>query len=509
MTTSNQINRAMLVILDGVGISSDKDNNGFALAETPNLDSLLNDYPGATVDASGKCVGLPEGQMGNSEVGHMIIGCGKIFKQDLVIINEAINDGSFFENECIINSINKVRDSENDLHLLGLASGGGVHSHINHLYALLKLCKEYDIKPKLHLFSDGRDCPPESALDIFKDIDIKLKELGGEIYTISGRYYAMDRDSRWDRTELSWNAIINNKGEMANDYEDAINKSYSNGTSDEFILPTVLKNAKKVKKDDALLFFNFRNDRTRQIARAISVERFDNFKRTNNNTAYSITTMTEYDPYLPCPVAFRIRPPEVTLGSVISDLGLKQFHCAETEKYPHVTFFINGGKEEPYAGEKRVLVPSPNVATYDLKPEMSCHEVANEVISALKNSDYKLIVVNFANGDMVGHTAKKEPIIKAMEHLDRAIGKIITEAIKNDVATVITADHGNVDEIMNRTTGLPNTQHSMNPVPCIIVDRNNKWSVTKSGGLSNIAPTVLKLMNIDPPGSMTSESLIK
>jgi len=508
MTTENT-NRALLIILDGVGIGPNNDNSGWSLANTPNIDLLLKDYPSTSIEASGKSVGLPDGQMGNSEVGHMIIGSGTIFKQDLVIINEAIENGSFYSNEALLNSILTVKNTDNDLHLLGLISPGGVHSHSDHLIALLKMCKSYGVSPKLHLFTDGRDDDPKSALKIFEDLQRHLDEYGGEIYTICGRYYAMDRDQRWERTELAWDAIVNNKGKSAKDYNQLITNSYKKNITDEFILPTCLDNSKPLKKNDSLLFFNFRNDRTRQIARALNVERFENFRRTNNDTAYSITTMTEYDPYLSCPVAFRTKSPDMTLGSIVSDLGLKQFHCAETEKYPHVTFFINGGREEPYPGEKRVLIPSPNVATYDLKPEMSCKEVAEEVIRAIKNPEYKLIVVNFANGDMVGHTAVKDAIIEAMNELDSVIGEVVCEAIGANVSTLITADHGNVDEINNPKTGKPNTQHSLNPVPCIIVDNNKKWNIiNENGGLSNIAPTMLTLMGIKKPKEMTSESLI-
>jgi 2,3-bisphosphoglycerate-independent phosphoglycerate mutase len=503
--------RALLIILDGVGVAPDGDNNGWSLANTPNIDLLRHDYPSTIIDASGESVGLPDGQMGNSEVGHMIIGSGTIFKQYLVVINEAINDSSFFENETLLNTILSAKKSGNNLHLLGLVSYGGVHSHISHLVALLKLCSSHGVSPKLHIFSDGRDSDPQSATKIFQDLDVYLKEYGGEIYTISGRYYAMDRDQRWDRTELSWQAIVNNKGVLAKNYQDAIKNSYAKNITDEFILPTVLDGAQPLKMNDSLLFFNFRNDRTRQIARALNVERFDNFKRTNNNVAYSISTMTEYDPYLSCPVAFRSKTPDLTLGSVVSNLGLKQFHCAETEKYPHVTYFINGGKEEPYPGEKRVLIPSPNVATYDLSPEMSCKEVSEEVIRAINDDEYKLIIVNFANGDMVGHTAIKDAIILAMEALDAVLGEVVCEAIGANVSTIITADHGNVDEINNLETGNPNTQHSLNPVPCIVIDNNNEWKIIneKNAGLSNIAPTLLTLMGIEKPKEMTSKTLIE
>ena len=502
--------RALLIILDGVGVAPDGDNNGWSLANTPNIDLLRNDYPSTIIDASGKSVGLPDGQMGNSEVGHMIIGSGTIFKQYLVVINEAINDSSFFVNETLLNTILSAKKSGHNLHLLGLVSYGGVHSHISHLVALLKLCSSHGVSPKLHLFTDGRDSDPQSAMQILQDLDVYLKEYGGEIYTISGRYYAMDRDQRWDRTELSWQAIVNNKGDLAKNYEDAIKNSYAKNITDEFILPTVLDCAQPLQMNDSLLFFNFRNDRTRQIARALNVDRFDNFKRTNNNMAYSISTMTEYDPYLSCPVAFRSKTPDLTLGSVISNLGLKQFHCAETEKYPHVTYFINGGKEEPYPGEKRVLIPSPNVTTYDLSPEMSCKEVSEEVIRAINDDEYKLIIVNFANGDMVGHTAIKDAIVLAMEALDEVLGEVVCAAIGKNVSTLITADHGNADEINNLITGKPNTQHSLNPVPCIVVDNNKTWEIVNhSGGLSNIAPTLLMLMDIEKPKEMTAASLIK
>ena len=503
---NDDIRRAMLIILDGVGLGETKENSGLSLANTPNLDALLNDYPMSKIDASGKSVGLPPGQMGNSEVGHMVIGCGQVFKQDLVVINESIKDKTFFSNDCLTSAIKKAKDSKNNLHLLGLASPGGVHSHIEHLYALIELCNQYGVEPKLHLFTDGRDCAPEASLEYFNELNKKLMNFGGEIYTISGRYFAMDRDLRWDRTEKCWNVIVNNKGNYAENFEEALKNSYTNGITDEFLIPTFLKNAKPLKKNDSLIFFNFRNDRTRQIARALNVERFDNFKRTNNNTAYSIVTMTEYDPFLSCPVAFRLKPPQETIGSIVSNLGFKQFHCAETEKYPHVTFFINGGREDPYKGEKRVLVPSPDVPTYDLKPEMSCHEVSMEVINALKNDEYKLIVVNYANGDMVGHTAKKDAIIEAMEFLDKSLGDVISAALENDVATLVTADHGNVDEILDEK-GKPNPKHSCNPVPCVVIDKLKKWKIEKSGGLSNIAPTVLDLMNIEKPSKM-NKSLI-
>ena len=503
--------RTLLIILDGVGVAPDGDNNGWSLANTPNIDLLMHDYPSTIIEASGKSVGLPEGQMGNSEVGHMIIGSGTIFKQYLVVINEAINDSTFYENKTFLAAILAAKKTGHNLHLLGLVSYGGVHSHINHLFALLKLCSLHGVSPKLHLFTDGRDSDPKSAFNIFNDLDIQLKEYGGEIYTISGRYYAMDRNQRWDRTELSWQAIVNNKGDLAKNYEDALKNSYANNITDEFILPTVLDGAEPLKINDSLLFFNFRNDRTRQIARALNVDRFDNFKRTNNNVAYSISTMTEYDPYLSCPVAFRSKTPGLTLGSVVSNLGLKQFHCAETEKYPHVTYFINGGREEPYPGEKRVLIPSPNVATYDLSPEMSCKEVSEEVIRAIKDDEYKLIIVNFANGDMVGHTAIKDAIVLAMEALDAVLGEVVCEAIGANVSTIITADHGNVDEINNPETGNPNTQHSLNPVPCIVIDNNNKWKIIneRNAGLSNIAPTLLTLMGLEKPKEMTSKTLIE
>ena len=503
--------RTLLIILDGVGVAPDGDNNGWSLANTPNIDLLMHDYPSTIIEASGKSVGLPEGQMGNSEVGHMIIGSGTIFKQYLVVINEAINDSTFYENKTFLAAILAAKKTGHNLHLLGLVSYGGVHSHINHLFALLKLCSLHGVSPKLHLFTDGRDSDPKSAFNIFNDLDIQLKEYGGEIYTISGRYYAMDRNQRWDRTELSWQAIVNNKGDLAKNYEDALKNSYANNITDEFILPTVLDGAEPLNINDSLLFFNFRNDRTRQIARALNVDRFDNFKRTNNNVAYSISTMTEYDPYLSCPVAFRSKTPDLTLGSVVSNLGLKQFHCAETEKYPHVTYFINGGREEPYPGEKRVLIPSPNVATYDLSPEMSCKEVSEEVIRAIKDDEYKLIIVNFANGDMVGHTAIKDAIVLAMEALDAVLGEVVCEAIGANVSTIITADHGNVDEINNPETGNPNTQHSLNPVPCIVIDNNNKWKIIneRNAGLSNIAPTLLTLMGLEKPKEMTSKTLIE
>ncbi len=498
---------ALLVILDGFGINPDPTNNAIAIAATPNFDRYFAGYPMTTLEASGRGVGLPAGQMGNSEVGHMTIGCGSIVKQDLVRIDDAIEDGSFFENPALLSAVESARAAERPLHLMGLVSDGGVHSHIDHLEALIRLCQRHQVLPQLHMITDGRDTAPQAALSYLPRLEALLQESGGRIGTVSGRYYAMDRDQRWDRVKMAFDNIAHGRGVDAETAQQAIEQSYANGNGDEFILPTRLPGLQTLEAGDELVFFNFRNDRARQICAAFALDQFDDFDRGSDFRPLGLTTMTYYDARLGAPVAYAPVRPEITLGSVISDAGLRQLHCAETEKYAHVTFFFNGGREPPYLGEERRLIDSPRVATYDLKPEMSAPEVADAVIEALESGDFHFIVVNFANGDMVGHTAVREAVIRAVEVLDFEVGRVLEAAIEHDYAVLLTADHGNCDEMVDPTSGKPHTQHSNHPVPCLVIDPDVR-SLREGENLSAIAPTVLQLMGLPQPPEMTGQTVI-
>jgi 2,3-bisphosphoglycerate-independent phosphoglycerate mutase len=497
----------LLCILDGFGINADPTHNAIIQARTPNFDHYFSTYPMTTLEASGRGVGLPVGQMGNSEVGHMTIGSGTIVKQDLVRIDDAVEDSSFFENPVLLGAVQASKNANRPLHLIGLVSDGGVHSHIDHLCALIRLCHQYEVVPQVHMITDGRDTAPQAALSYLPDLEALLDQCGGHIGTVSGRYYAMDRDQRWDRVKLAWDNIVLGKGIAADSAQAAIQQSYDDGTSDEFILPTRLPGLQALQPEDAMIFFNFRNDRVRQICAAFAVEDFEDFERGPGYRPITVTCMTHYDSRLESPVAFAPIRPETTLGSIISDAGLTQLHCAETEKYAHVTFFFNGGREAPYPGEERSLIQSPRVATYDLQPEMSAPEVADQVIEAMQSGSFDFIVVNFANGDMVGHTAVRDAIIKAVEALDREVGRVIEAAIASNYAVVLTADHGNCDEMVDPKTGKPHTQHSNHPVPCLVIDAEVK-TLEQGENLSAIAPTVLQLMGIPQPPAMTGRSVI-
>ncbi len=498
---------ALLVILDGFGINPDPTHNAIAQAKTPNFDRYFADYPMTTLEASGRGVGLPAGQMGNSEVGHMTIGSGTIVKQDLVRIDDAIEDGSFFENPALLSAVAAAREAQRPLHLIGLVSDGGVHSHIDHLGALIRLCHRHQVVPQVHMITDGRDTAPQAALSYLPGLEALLDECGGHIGTISGRYYAMDRDQRWDRVKMAWDNIVHARGIAAETAEQAIEQSYAAGNNDEFILPTRLPGQQQLQAGDEMIFFNFRNDRARQICAAFALDHFEEFERGAEYRPINLTTMTYYDAKLGSPVAFAPMRPETTLGSVISDAGYRQLHCAETEKYAHVTFFFNGGREPPYLGEERKLVESPRVATYDLQPEMSAAGVADAVIDALQSGGFEFIVVNFANGDMVGHTAVREAIIEAVEVLDHEVGRVLEAAIASQFAVVLTADHGNCDEMVDPVTGKPHTQHSTHPVPCLIIDPEVK-TLLQGQNLSAIAPTILQLMGLAKPVAMTGDSVI-
>lgn len=497
---------SLLIILDGFGMNPSKINNAVIEAHTPNLDRYFSSYPHTALEASGIGVGLPVGQMGNSEVGHMTIGCGSIVKQDLIRIDDAIEDGSFFTNPALVSAIKQAQQKDRPLHLIGLVSDGGVHSHINHLVALIKMCAQYHVVAQVHLITDGRDAAPKSAMSFIPEIELTLSEYGGVIGTISGRYYAMDRDRRWSRTELAWNAIVNGEGNQAKNITLAIQDAYDAGESDEFIKPTILPDYIPIEKGDELIFFNFRNDRSRQLTAALSHGDFSCFER-GDFEPITVTCMTQYDPEFLTPIAFPPMRPKVTLGRIVSQAGYRQLHCAETEKYPHVTFFFNGGREHRFPGEDRNMIPSPDVSTYDLMPEMNAKAVADEMITALKSHEYEFLVVNFANGDMVGHTAVREAILKAVETLDLEVGRVLDIAVDEGYSIILTADHGNCDEMVDPVTGEPHTQHTIYPVPCMIIDEV-PWRLATGENLSAIAPTLLQLMGIAQPEEMQGKSLL-
>lgn len=496
----------VLIILDGFGVNPSKVNNAIHMAHTPRLDEYFSQYPHTTLHASGHAVGVPDGQMGNSEIGHMTLGCGSIIHQDIMRIDAAIENSEFFENPAFIDALLKAKLTNRPLHLLGLVSDGGVHSSLNHLLALFRLCKRNSVKPLLHMITDGRDTPPKSALSYLRQIEPALHESGGAIVTIMGRYYAMDRDNRWDRIELAWRAIVHGKGHQAHSAETTLRSAYAAGDSDEFLHPAVLPTWQAPEPGDPLISFNFRKDRPRQIVNALGGHDFHGFDR-GQAPIFSITTMMPYDKDPGMPSAFQPEQPAITLGEVLSQQGLRQFHCAETEKYPHVTYFFNGGHFDPYPGETQLLIPSPKVATYDLKPSMSADKVADAVIEAIAEGVYSFIVVNFANGDMVGHTAKPDAVIEAIETLDREAGRVMDAAVAHEYSILLTADHGNCEELIDPVTGAPHTQHTLYPVPCLIVDEQ-AWQLSCSGGLANVAPTILQMLGLEQPVNMTASSLL-
>jgi 2,3-bisphosphoglycerate-independent phosphoglycerate mutase len=498
----------LLVILDGFGVNPSRINNAVQEANTPRLDEYFSKHTHTTLDACGGSVGLPDGQMGNSEVGHMTLGCGAIMRQDLVRINDSIESGEFFEKAALVAAVEDAAEQERPLHLVGLVSDGGVHSHIDHLFALIDLCLRHKVKPVVHMITDGRDTAQMSALVYLAELENKLEDTGGCIATICGRYYAMDRDHRWDRTEVAWRAMVKGEGVLHEDTARyAIEAAYALEQTDEFIKPIVLDGCERIQSDDSVIFFNFRNDRPRQLAKALSVtDDFDNFD-VGDYTGATVTCLTEYDPEFLLPIGYAPERPQYTLASVVSRAGHKQFHCAETEKYAHVTYFFNGGKKKPFAGEDHVMVHSPDVATYDLKPEMSAEGVADKVIEALESNQYGFILVNFANGDMVGHTAMRDAVIAAVEALDTQVGRVLDAAKEAGFSVVLTADHGNCDEMVDPVTQEPHTQHTLYPVPCMVIDQDN-WHLLPGGGLSYVAPTVLQLMGLQQPESMTGKSLL-
>ena len=502
-----------LIIMDGFGYSKEKDGNAVFSAKTPELDRISSEYPGTLMRASGLDVGLPDGQMGNSEVGHTNIGAGRIVYQDLTRVTKSIDDGDFFENEVLCHAMDNAK--ENALHIMGLLSDGGVHSHIYHLKALLKMAKEKGVeKVYVHAFTDGRDTDPRSAVGYAKETLETMKEVGaGEFASVSGRYYAMDRDKRWERIELAYNAMVKGEGNTSECIIDAIEKSYADDVNDEFIVPTVITKEGKpvatIKENDSVVFFNFRPDRARQITRAIAVDDFDGFKRDFFKTYF--VCLTEYDAAIEKHVNVAYKPETLvnTLGEYLANNGKNQLRAAETEKYAHVTFFFNGGVEEPNKNEDRLLIPSPKVATYDLQPEMSANELLSKTIAKIEEDKYDFIAINFANPDMVGHTGSIEATVKAVETVDNCVGKLVDKILEKGGSAIITADHGNAELMTDPETGKTVTAHSTNPVPYIVVGEEDKNAKLMDGGrLSDIAPTVLDMLHMEQPEEMTGHSLI-
>ena len=504
----------VLLILDGYGERKEKDGNAIALANTPVMDKLKKEFPYVEGQASGLFVGLPDGQMGNSEVGHMNMGAGRIVYQELTRITKAIEDGDFFENKALKEAVEHCKKENTALHFMGLVSSGGVHSHIGHIYGLLELAKRAGLKKVyLHAFLDGRDTPPDSGKSFLMDVEKKMQELGvGEIATISGRYYAMDRDKNYDRVEKAYRAMVDGTGEKASSVEEAIDASYAKKVYDEFVLPTVIEKdgaVHTVSDGDAMIFFNFRPDRAREICHAFCDNEFNFFNRGARKKVFFVC-FTDYDPTIPNKrVAFEKEEIHNTLGEVVSNLGKNQLRIAETEKYAHVTFFFNGGKEEPYKNEDRILVPSPKeVPTYDLKPEMSCYTVTEKLTEAIRSGKYDLVVANFANPDMVGHTGVLSAAIKAIEVVDECMGKVVDAVESMHGNLFILADHGNADIMIDEKTGEPYTAHTTNPVPFILVS-DERHKLREGGCLADVAPTLLELMGIPQPKEMTGKSLLE
>ncbi len=505
----------MLMILDGFGISENENGNAIAAAKKPNLDKYISKYPNTKIAASGLKVGLPEGQMGNSEVGHLNIGAGRIVYQELTRITKAIEDGDFFTNEALNKAVDNAIKNDSALHLMGLLSDGGVHSHIGHLKGLLELAKRKGLsKVYVHAFMDGRDVAPSSGKDFIVQLENIMKEVGvGEIATISGRYYAMDRDNRWERVQLAYDAMTLGKGEVATSAVDAMINSYNNDKTDEFVLPTVIeKNGQPVAKivsGDSVIFFNFRPDRAREMTRAIVDREFVGFEREQLDVTF--VTMTQYDKTLEnVEVAYKPESYTNTLGEYVAKNGLTQLRIAETEKYAHVTFFFNGGVEKPNENEDRAIVASPKVATYDLKPEMSAFELTDELVKRIDEDKYDMIILNYANPDMVGHTGVVEAAIKAVEAVDTCLGKVVEKVLEKEGTVFITADHGNAEVMINPETGNPFTAHTSNLVPLLWISKDAEGRALKEDGkLADLAPTMLEVMGLAKPAEMTGESLLK
>ena len=506
--------RVLLCIMDGWGISNagHPEHDATMLAHPVNVPELIKDEASTKIHADGEYVGLPAGQMGNSEVGHLNLGAGRIVYQDLSKINRSIKDGSFFKNEKFLAAINHAKTHNSALHIYGLVSTGGVHSSLEHLEALIKMAAENGLKKVyVHAFLDGRDTPPASACEYLQPIEDELKKYGlPKIASVIGRYYVMDRDNRWDRVEKAYDCLVLGEGIHANSAVEAVKQSYEKGETDEFVLPTVIDgDDSRIKSDDAIIFFNYRPDRAREISKAINFADFDGFKRKEVLKNIYYVTMTSYDATFTFPVAFEKTKMVNILGDVLEANGIKQFRTAETEKYAHVTFFFNGGIEEPQAHETRKLVASPKVPTYDMQPEMSAREVCENVLKALDNEEYGFILVNFANPDMVGHTGVIEAAAKACKVVDECVGKIAEKCREKGVTMLLTADHGNAEMMIDEETGKPQTAHTTNMVPFVVINPDHKIELKSDGALCNVAPTVLELFGIKKPEEMDCDSLIK
>ena len=503
--------KSMLIIMDGWGLGKVESADAIRHAKTPFVSSLYAKYPNTTLVTCGEAVGLPDGQMGNSEVGHLNLGAGRIVYQELQRINVAVRDGSFSRNEHLLSAVRLAKSSGRKLHLMGLVSDGGVHSHINHLKAIIDVCRGEGLsRVFVHAFTDGRDTDPKSGLGFIRDLENHLEKNVGKIASVSGRYYAMDRDKRWERIKLAYDAIVKGTGEKADSASEAVEKSYSKNITDEFIVPVVITGMDQtplatIQNDDVVICFNFRTDRCREITEALTQKDFP--EQGMKKLSLHYTTMTQYDhSFVGVDVIFENDDLKNTMGEIISREGLSQIRIAETEKYPHVTFFFSGGREKPFEGERRIMIPSPKVATYDLKPEMSAFEVTEAILPEIKNKTADFICLNYANADMVGHTGIWNAAIKAVETVDQCVEKVVTAAIDNGYIVFLTADHGNADFMVNED-GTPNTAHTLNLVPLFVIDKEWRGKL-KTGKLADIAPTMLTLMGIRIPGEMTGDVLV-
>lgn len=505
----------MLMILDGFGINDREEGNAVKQANLPNIKALLEKYPWQKGYASGLDVGLPDGQMGNSEVGHMNMGAGRIVYQDLTRITKAIQDGDFYENPVLLEAVNHAKENKKALHLWGLLSDGGVHSHQEHLYALLEMAKREGLSEVyVHCFMDGRDTAPTSGLGFVQELEEKIAEIGvGQIASVSGRYYAMDRDNRWDRVQKAYDALTLGEGKTAASAAEGIEASYAEKVTDEFIVPfVVVKDGKPVatvEEDDSVIFYNFRPDRARQITRAFCCDDFDGFER-KKHPHVDYVCFKDYDETIPNKqIAFEKENLANTFGQFLADQGKTQLRLAETEKYAHVTFFFNGGVEEPNANEDRILVPSPKVATYDLQPEMSAYTVGEKLVEAIHSRKYDVIIINFANPDMVGHTGVISAAVKAVEAVDACVGKAVEALLEEDGQMFLCADHGNCEQMIDYETGEPFTAHTTNPVPFVLVNYKEGYGLKEGGRLADIAPTLIEMMGLEKPKEMTGLSLLK
>ncbi|WP_337874585.1 2,3-bisphosphoglycerate-independent phosphoglycerate mutase [Exiguobacterium sp.] len=504
-----------LIILDGFGMRDESFGNAVMAADKPNFDRYWEQYPHTLLNAKGEYVGLPEGQMGNSEVGHLNIGAGRVVYQSLSRVNNAIKDRSFFDRQAMNHLAGHVKKHDSSLHIMGLVSDGGIHSHIKHMYAIVEFAKLHGIeKVYIHAFTDGRDCDPKSGAGFLKETEEKLAELGvGQVASVSGRYYAMDRDNRWERVEKVYDVLVNGKGEVGTDPVEVLKKSYENDLTDEFVLPTVIEKDGKpvatIQDNDAIMFFNFRPDRAIQLSKVFKEKAgFEGFTLSENHPEnLLLVSMTKYSDDIDTDIVFPPEDLKNTLGETLSAQGYKQLRAAETEKYPHVTFFLNGQKEKPFEGEDRLLIPSPKVATYDLQPEMSAYELTDGLLERIESDEYDAYIINFANPDMVGHSGKLEPTKKAIEAVDECLGKVVDALLAKGGAAIITADHGNADIVTN-PDGSPMTAHTTEPVPCIITKEGVELKPVLEGALCDLAPTLLDLLGGEQPAEMTGSSIV-